>query len=90
MLGQLGDPFLRRDYEDDDGPPTIPAPAQDVRESGVRLRVSKVPSGAATVDVVVCDLTRDPRSEAYLDGAGEDEAGQNDIPPSTSIVRALK
>jgi hypothetical protein len=43
--------------------PTIPVPAP--RESGVRLKVSRVPWTAATVDVVVCDLTRDPRSEDY-------------------------
>lgn len=43
--------------------PTIPAPAP--RDSGVRLRVARVPWSAATVDVVVCDLSRDPRSEDF-------------------------
>jgi hypothetical protein len=44
--------------------PTIPVPAP--RESGVRLKVSQIAWPAATVDVVVCDLSRDPRSEDYL------------------------
>jgi hypothetical protein len=43
--------------------PTIPVPAP--RESGVRLSVARVPWPAATVDVVVCDLSRDPRSEDF-------------------------
>jgi hypothetical protein len=71
--------------------PTIPVPAP--RESGVRLRVARVAYGFATVDVVIADLSRDPRSEGY---AGPDEDwsspgdAQNERPPSTSIVRALK
>lgn len=78
--------------------PTIPVPAP--RESGVRLKVSRVAYAAATVDVVLCDLTRDPRSESFVDKAphraGLARCGvvvslfQNDKPPSTSIVRALK
>ena len=100
--------------------PTIPVPAP--RESGVRLKVSRVAYGAATVDVVVCDLTRDPRSESFVETAphrsgwiparcglvvdlfqiagltrhelavaeGYSEVAQNERPPSTSIVRALK
>jgi len=112
--------------------PTIPVPAP--RESGVRLKVARVASFAATVDVVVCDLSRDPRSEDYvpraarasgiaprmsiakaqpgprlvphaphalrlaqpaprldeLDDPGEPSRSQNERPPSTSIVRALK
>jgi hypothetical protein len=109
--------------------PTIPVPAP--RESGVRLRVERVAYAAATVDVVVCDLSRDPRSEdhapatvregsmraraenehvAHRSGffparcstrfgafavvvdpaVGDREAAQNERPPSTSIVRALK
>jgi len=67
--------------------PTIPVPAP--RESGVRLKVTRVAYGAATVDVVVADLTRDPRSESYA-GHGEIEVSQNERPPSTSIVRELK
>ena len=46
--------------------PTIPMPAP--RESGVRLQVSRIATSAATVDVVVCDLSRDPRSESYVPG----------------------
>jgi hypothetical protein len=101
--------------------PTIPVPAP--RDSGVRLKVERVAYAAATVDVVVCDLSRDPRSESF---GGEDASPdtirdgwqnaqkhathrsgffparcvprfgafavvvQNDSPPSTSIVRALK
>lgn len=97
--------------------PTIPVPAP--RESGVRLKVERVAYAAATVDVVVCDLSRDPRSEDYASavnrvatlherahvahrsgffparcaprfGAFAVVVGQNDRPPSTSIVRALK
>ena len=86
--------------------PTIPVPAP--RESGVRLKVSRVAYAAATVDVVLCDLSRDPRSESFIDTAAH-RAGsglpgsiplarcgvvvslfQNERPPSTSIVRALK
>jgi hypothetical protein len=62
--------------------PTIPAP----RESGIRLQVERVPGGAATVDIVVCDLRRDPRSEAYT----EHEEDPPSRPPSTSTIRALK
>ena len=84
--------------------PTIPVPPP--RESGVRLGVSRVPRCAATVDIVVCDLTRDPRSEAYMpplptpDRSGffpaqraplaKCEIDQNESPPSTSTVLALK
>lgn len=113
--------------------PTIPVPAP--RESGVRLKVERVAYAAATVDVVVCDLSRDPRSEDHAPSAATTAAGdagdvatadepapatcrsgffparararfgafavvvrraanddtcQNDRPPSTSIVRALK
>ena len=42
--------------------PTIPVP----RESGIQLRMTKVLYAAATVDVVLCDRSRDPRSEDYL------------------------
>jgi hypothetical protein len=80
--------------------PTIPVPAP--RESGVRLKVSRVAYAAATVDVVLCDLSRDPRSESFVDRAPHRSGFvparcgvvvglfQNDRPPSTSIVRALK
>jgi hypothetical protein len=69
-LGWLGElPFLEVDTrvehpeEGINERPTIPVPAP--RESGVRLRVARVPTGAATVDVVICDLSRDPRSEDF-------------------------
>jgi hypothetical protein len=67
--------------------PTIPVPAP--LESEIRLRVARVPRAAMTVEVVMCDLTRDRRSESYIP---EDERGrpQNERPPSTSIVLALK
>lgn len=42
--------------------PTIPVP----RESGVRLGVTRVVLAAATVDVVTCDLSGDPRSEDFV------------------------
>jgi hypothetical protein len=83
--------------------PTIPVPPS--RESGVRLKVERVPTFAATVDVVVCDLSRDPRSESYIPPRAPSRSGmmpaqhgalarcgsdQNESPPSTSTVRALK
>ena len=88
--------------------PTIPVP--EPRDSGVRLRVARVAYGVATVDVVVCDLSRDPRSEDYMPRTAHRSgffpaqcvpegirslglvrsAAQNDNPPSTSTVRALK
>jgi hypothetical protein len=43
--------------------PTIPVPRS--RDSGVRLSVARVPSEGAVVDVVLCDLSRDPRSEDF-------------------------
>lgn len=67
--------------------PTLPVPAP--RESGVRLKVARVAYGVATVDVVIADLTRDPRSESYASHA-EELVDQNERPPSTSMVRALK
>ena len=68
--------------------PTIPVP--EPRESGVRLKVARIAWAFATVDVVVCDLTRDPRSEDYCSAAEDDRTAQNDRPPSMSTVRALK
>ena len=79
--------------------PTIPVPLPG--ESGVRLKVARVAYAAATVDVVVCDLSRDPRSEDYAPRTAHRWfsparcgalalVGQNDRPPSTSTVRALK
>lgn len=68
--------------------PTVPAPPP--LESGVRLSCTRVVVSAATVDVVVCDLTRDPRSEDYATGDADAASSQNESPPSTSTVRALK
>jgi hypothetical protein len=73
--------------------PTMPVPAP--RESEVRLIVSRIAYSAATVDVVVCDLSRDSRSEDYISrvatsGFALARCRQNERPPSTSIVRALK
>lgn len=65
--------------------PTIPVPAP--LESEVRMKVTRVPGVAATVDVVVCDLSRDPRSETFY---AANDFVQNERPPSTSTVRALK
>jgi hypothetical protein len=56
--------------------PTIPVPAP--RESGVRLKVSQIAWPAATIDVVVCDLSRDPRSEDYLPRTSPAAAGSPD------------
>jgi hypothetical protein len=70
--------------------PTIPVPAP--LESGVRLKVERVSYAAATVDVVLCDLSRDPRSESYPSTPASKLRNdlQNERPPSTSTVRALK
>lgn len=82
--------------------PTIPVPPP--RESAVRLKVARIAWSFATIDVVVCDLTRDPRSEDYIEEAprsprkphrsgtflAQCAADQNERPPSTSTVRALK
>ena len=62
--------------------PTIPVPAP--RESGVRLRVARksVPLIAATIDLVVCDLTRDPRSctgNFFIDDEVLASAGVKDL-----------
>lgn len=65
--------------------PTIPVPAPG--ESGVRLQVAKRPLTAAVVDVVVCDLSRDARSESFVEPA---EDGTCRSPPAFSNVIALK
>lgn len=70
--------------------PTIPVP--EPRESGVRLRVARVsvPLASATIDVVVCDLTRDPRSEEYVaDEQRDGGAPQTVRQPAMSNIRAL-
>jgi hypothetical protein len=45
--------------------PTLPGPAAP-RESGVQRTMVRMPTSGATVDIVVCDLSRDPRSEEFL------------------------
>lgn len=70
--------------------PTIPVPAP--RESGVRLRVARmsVPLVAATLDLVVCDLTRDPRSEEYVaDDQRDGGPPQTVRQPAMTNIRAL-
>ena len=55
--------------------PTIPVPSP--RDSGICLKVTRVPLRGATVDAVVCDLSRAPRSDDFApDGAAvaQDEA----------------
>ena len=67
------------------------------------MKVSRIAGAFATVDVVTCDLTRDPRSEDYVatahhSGFFPKRCGavlslpvfQNERPPSMSTVRALK
>ena len=70
--------------------PTIPVPAP--RESGVRLRVARlsVPHVAATIDIVVCDLSRDPRSEEYTPDEQRDGVAPQPLrQPALSNIRAL-
>ena len=62
--------------------PTLPVP-YDTRESSVRLRVARVAYGSATVDVVLCDLSRDPRSESYA----ESRAGSLEQRATPSTMR---
>jgi hypothetical protein len=97
-------------YVDDTQPesqrPTIPSPPPAI-ESGIRLSTMEFSAArGATVDVVLCDLRCDPRSEDFTEFAdpsaqrsgfyashgaeGDDSDHQNERPPSTSIVRALK
>lgn len=71
--------------------PTIPVPAP--RESDVRLRVARVsvPPVAVTVDLVMCDLSRDQRSEEYTpDEERDGDDAQAERQPSLSNVRALR
>ena len=70
--------------------PTIPVPAP--RESGVRLRVARVsaPPVSVTVDVVVCDLSRDRRSEEYRpDDQSDADPPQTMRQPAMTNIRAL-
>jgi hypothetical protein len=63
MLARLDD---EGDLLSADDRPTLPAPAAPAaRESGVRLQMARIACAGATVDVVVCDLSRDPRSEEF-------------------------
>jgi hypothetical protein len=75
-----------QDFEEE-APPTERAPVPDDRASGVRLRVSHVAPMAATVDVVVCDLSRDPRSEDYR---GDSVLRGLTRAPAVEVVRALR
>lgn len=43
--------------------PTLPVPAP--RESEVRIRTTRIPWPVATLDLVMCDRSRDPRSEDF-------------------------
>ncbi len=72
-----------RDALDQNDRPTLPVP--EPRDSGVRLKVAKVAYGFAMVDVVLCDLSRDPRSEYFHAGNAPAEK-----PPAFAIVAALK
>jgi hypothetical protein len=70
--------------------PTMPVPPP--RESGVRLRVARVsvPLVSATIDIVVCDQTRDPRSEDYVaDDQRDGEPPQTVRQPAMTNIRAL-
>ena len=64
-------------------------PVPESRDSGVRLKVAKVAYGFAMLDVVVCDLTRDPRSESYV-ARERPDAERGTCPPALANVRALK
>lgn len=78
-----------RDALAEDDRPTMPVP--EARESGVRLKVAKVAYGFAMIDVVLCDLSRDPRSEYFVDrtlGARDDSPEER--PAALAIVNALK
>lgn len=70
-----------REALDQDDRPTMPVP--EARESGVRLQVAKVAYGFAMIDAVVCDLSRDPRSEFYVQQ-------QEARPPALATVHALR
>ena len=43
--------------------PTLPVPAP--RESEVRIRTTRMPWPVATLDLVMCDRSRDPRTEEF-------------------------
>src|SRR6185436_16078764 len=61
--------------------PTIPVPMP--AGSGVRITLHSPQLSWAVVDVVVCDLSRDPRSEDYFDAQdahGEASEPQNERP----------
>ena len=69
-------------------PTLVPEP----RESGVRLRVARVsvPLPAVTVELVVCDLTRDRRSETYVpDDQRDGGEPQTMRQPDMTNIRAL-
>jgi hypothetical protein len=82
------------DFDGDDLPaterPTLPVPAP--RESGVRLKVARVsvPLPSVTVELVLCDLTRDQRSESYVrDDERDGGEPQTVRQPDMTNIRAL-
>lgn len=75
--------------------PTLPVPAP-AYESGVRLAAVPISVLGATVDLVMADLTRDPRSESWIGAEGNEpkrEAYDPELTPRAAafvIVRALR
>lgn len=75
--------------------PTIPIPPAAF-ESGVRLGPKATVLIAVTVDVVTADLTKDPRSEAWVPPPEAAVRGDDEDPEITprgaafSLVRALR
>jgi hypothetical protein len=74
--------------------PTVPVPPPPF-ESGVRLGAVVISVVGATLDLVVADMSRDPRSESWRGANLEpDEAAYDPEitpkPAALSIVRALR
>ncbi len=72
--------------------PTMPVPPPPF-ESGVRLGAVVISVTGATVDMVTADLSRDPRSESYVDdesGARPAERETWRPPVRSSMVRSLR
>lgn len=66
--------------------PTLPVPAPPF-ESGVRLGATVISVTGASVDIVTADLTRDPRSEDFIEAA-PDEPPRRPISYMRVIVRS--
>jgi hypothetical protein len=85
-------PMLARTPHDENEPlspddrPTIPGPAAP-RESGVQLAMVRMPASGATVDIVVCDLSRDPRSEEFWSSSGDASAHPPQPPRRLALAR---